>query len=119
MEIVTLTVASRDNVKRRLRNAFRGRKQGAQISFSSPQLLLKVMTYRRWEVIHVLTGAGPLTIAETARRLGRDLKAVDRDVQALLNAGILRKEGRRIIFPFDVVRINAVLSRKDADAAAA
>ena len=38
-----------------------------------------------------MTGAGPLAIRETARRVGRDVKAVHGDVHALLSAGILRK----------------------------
>ena len=40
----------------------------------------------------------------------RDVKAVHRDVHALLDAGILRKtrEGR-IVFPFDAVRVSFVL----------
>jgi len=39
MKIVTLEVASAEDVKRRTRNAFRGRKQGARISFATPELL--------------------------------------------------------------------------------
>jgi predicted transcriptional regulator len=116
METVTLTVASRVDVKRRLANAFKGKKQGAQISFATPGLLFRVLTPKRWDLICVLTGAGPLTITETARRLGRDAKVVERDVRALLNVGILRKDGRRIVFPFDAVRLDAVLSRNSVDA---
>ena len=36
-----------------------------------------------------MTGEGAMTIREAARRVGRDVKAVHGDVQALLNAGIL------------------------------
>ena len=47
---------------------------------------------------------------EPALRVARDVKAVHGDVQALLNAGILQKtEDRKIIFPFDAVRVDFTL----------
>ncbi len=49
-----------------------------------------------------MTGAGPVSIREAARRLGRDVKAVHSDVHLLLDAGILQKtDDGRIVFPFD------------------
>ena len=50
------------------------------------------------------------TTGTAARRVERDVKAVHRDVHALLDAGILRKtrEGR-IVFPFEAVRVSFVL----------
>jgi predicted transcriptional regulator len=57
-----------------------------------------------------MTGAGPITLREAARRVERDVKAVHGDVHALLNAGILQKtEDGRIVFPFVAVRVNFVL----------
>jgi predicted transcriptional regulator len=110
MKIVTLQVASLDDVKRRAQEAFRGNKQGARITFASPELLFKLLTAKRWELVRTMTGAGPLTIREAARRVGRDVKAVHGDVHALLKAGILQKtEGGRILFPFDAVRVDVTL----------
>ena len=51
-----------------------------------------------------MTGAGPLSIREAARRLDRDVKGVHGDVHALLNAGILQKT-----VPFDAVRVDIML----------
>jgi predicted transcriptional regulator len=42
-------------------------------------------------LIRTMTGAGPLTIREAARRVDRDVKGVHGDVRTLLNAGILQK----------------------------
>jgi predicted transcriptional regulator len=110
MKTVTLQVASRADVKRRAQDAFKGRKQGARISFASPELLFRVMTGKRWELIRALAGAGPLTIRGAARRVKRDVKAVHGDIHALLNAGILHKtEGGRIVFPFDAIRVDVML----------
>jgi len=70
-------------------------------------LLFKVLTSKRWELLKALTGAGPVTIREAARRVGRDVKAVHGDVHALLNVGILsRTEDGRIVFPFDAVHVD-------------
>lgn len=110
MKVVTLQVASLDEVKRRAQEAFRGGKQGARITFASPELLFKLLTTKRWELVRTLTGAGPLTIREAARRVGRDVKAVHGDVHALLNAGVLQKtETGRIEFPFDAIHVDVTL----------
>ena len=88
-----------------------GKASSARISFESPTLLFKVLTAKRWELLQCLTGAGPVTIREAARRVGRDVKAVHGDVRILLEAGILRgTEDRKIIFPFDALRVDFVLN---------
>ena len=110
MKTVTLQVATLDDVKRRARDAFKGRRQGARISFASPELLFRVMTGKRWELIRALTSAGPQTIRGAARRVKRDVKGVHGDVHALLNAGILQKtDDGRIVFPFDAIRVDVML----------
>jgi predicted transcriptional regulator len=109
MKVVTLQVASLDEVKRRAQEAFRGRKQGARVTFASPELLFKLLTAKRWELIRVMTGAGPMTIREAARRVDRDVKAVHGDVHALLKAGVLHKTDGKIVFPFDAVRVDVTL----------
>ena len=110
MKTVTLEVATLQEVKRRAQAAFTGRKQGARISFATPELLFQVMTAKRWELLRTMTGAGPLAIREAARRVDRDVKGVHGDVHALLKAGILQKTGDGlIIFPFDAVRVDIML----------
>lgn len=48
--------------------------------------------------------------AETARRAGRDVKAVHSDCHALLDAGVLRKTSdRKIEFPFSALHVDFVL----------
>jgi predicted transcriptional regulator len=82
----------------------------ARISFASPELLWRVLTAKRWELLKTLCGAGPVSIREAARRAGRDVKAVHGDVTALLNAGLLdRTEDGRIVFPFDAVKVEFLL----------
>jgi predicted transcriptional regulator len=84
--------------------------KSARISFASPELLWRVLTAKRWELLKVLCGAGPVSIREAARRVERDVKAVHGDVTALLNAGILvRTADRRIVFPFEAVKVEFLL----------
>jgi predicted transcriptional regulator len=65
-------------------------------SFESPELLFKVLSGKRWELLNALTGAGAMSIREAARRVERDVKAVHGDVTALLNAGILASWNDRL-----------------------
>lgn len=110
MNTITLEIASREKINRRFLHAFEGEPQGTFISFESPELLFKVISGKRWDLLKVMTGAGPMTIREAARRLERDVKAVHGDVQALLKAGILQKdENGRIVFPYDVVHVDFML----------
>lgn len=84
--------------------------KSARISFASPELLWQVLTAKRWQLLRALCGAGPVSIREAARRVGRDVKAVHGDVTALLNAGVLdRAEGGGIVFPFEAVKVEFML----------
>jgi predicted transcriptional regulator len=84
--------------------------KSARITFATPELLWKVLTAKRWQLLKARCGASPLSIREAARRVGRDAKAVHTDVTALLNAGVLdRVEDGRVIFPFDSVKVEFLL----------
>ena len=84
--------------------------KSARISFASPELLWKVLTAKRWELLKALCGAGPVSIREAARRLNRDVKAVHGDVSALLSAGVLiRTDAGEIEFPFEAVKVEFLL----------
>jgi predicted transcriptional regulator len=84
--------------------------RNARISFASPELLWKVLTAKRWELLKAMCGAGPISIREAARRVDRDVKAVHSDVTALLAAGVLdRTESGAIVFPFEAVKVEFLL----------
>lgn len=110
MNTVTIGVSSLDDTKTRMHRAFEGEKRGAFIGFESLELLWKVLTPKRWEIVRAMTGTGPLAIREVARRVARDVKSVHGDVQALLKAGVLdRADDGRIVFPYDEVRVDFVV----------
>ena len=112
MKTVILEVRSPSDSMAGFVNAWKTGKaeKSARIAFASPELLWQVLTAKRWELLKVLCGIGPVSIRETARRAGRDVKAVHGDVTALLNAGVLdHAEGGGIIFPFDAVKVEFML----------
>jgi len=110
MKTVTLSVANRQAVKQRALDAFSGKRRGAHISFASADLLWRVLTAKRWDLLKAMAGGGAMTLREAARRAGRDVKAVHGDVHALLATGVLRKNADgKIEFPFDAVHVDFVL----------
>lgn len=112
MKIVTLDVRAPSEAMADFTQGWKTGKpqRSARISFATPELLWKVLTEKRWELLKALCGAGPVSIREAARRVGRDVKAVHGDVTALLNAGVLgRTEDGQIVFPFDAVKVEFLL----------
>lgn len=110
MLTVKLGVSSGEKTNQRFLGAFKGESQGAAISFESAALLFKVLSGKRWDLLKVITGAGPMTIREAARRVETDVNAVHTDVYALLNAGLLQKtDDGCIVFPFDAVHVDFML----------
>ncbi len=89
---------------------FTGTSRGPSFSFATVELLWKVITPKRWEMLRAITGAGPLSIREIARRVRRDVKSVYGDVQALLKAGVLdHASDGRVLFPYDEIHVDFVL----------
>jgi len=87
-----------------------GKASAPRISFESPDLLFKVLSGKRWELLNVMTGAGAMSIREAARRVERDVKAVHGDVTALHNAGLLSKtDDGMIVFPYDAIHVDFML----------
>jgi predicted transcriptional regulator len=110
MTTVTIGIASDDATKSRISRAFAGKAQGVHISFPSLELLWKVITPRRWVMLRAMAGSGPLAIRAVARRMGRDVKTVHGDIQALLVAGVVDRTGDGlVVFPYDAVHVDFVL----------
>lgn len=110
MGSVTITVDSTESFKQRVKAAFSGKRQEQRISFESFELLWKVLAPNRMALVQTLTGAGPVTLREAARRVGRDVRAVHSDVHLLLRAGVLRKDDEgRIEFPHTGVHVDFTL----------
>ena len=82
----------------------------AHIGFATPELLWQVLTSKRWQLLKAMCGAGPISIREAARRVGRDVKAVHSDMTALLKAGLVdRTADGRVEFPFETIKVEFAL----------
>ena len=112
MKTVTLDVRPPSEAMADFTNAWKRGKgsRSARISFAAPELLWQVLTAKRWELLKVLCGAGPVSIREAARRVNRDVKAVHGDVTALLSAGVLsRTASGEVEFPVEAVKVEFLL----------
>ena len=112
MKTVILDVATRQQAGEDFVHAWESGEpeSNARISFDTPELLWKVLTARRWELLKSLCAAGPVSIREAARRVGRDVKIVHGDVTALLAAGVLdRTASGAIEFPYEAVKVEFLL----------
>lgn len=109
-QTVTIGIASLDDTKRQVAAAFRNEMQGHHIAFASVELLWSVLTAKRWEILQAMCGRQAGSIRDVARRVGRDVKAVHGDIQALLLAGLLDKtDDGKVLFPYAAVRVDFTL----------
>ena len=110
MNTVTIGVSSIDGTKERMSRAFRGEEQGAFIGFANLEVLWKVLTPKRWDIVRAMAGTGPLAIRAVARRVDRDVKSVHGDMHALLKAGVLdRADDGRMVFSYDEIHVDFVV----------
>lgn len=107
---VTIEVADIEATKARMKAAFRGEVQGNFITFPTHEDLWTTLTANRWAILRALTGANSLGVRELARRVGRDVKGVHTDAQALVLCGIISKTSSgKLLFPYDAVHVDFML----------
>lgn len=112
MRTVTIEVSSIRKSLGRFRRAVKTRAaQGEFVSFENLDTLLKTLTSKRWELLRTLQAREPMSIRALARELGRDIKNVHTDIQALVEIGLIEKDGRRIRVPFDEIRAEFVVRK--------
>ena len=96
-----IVVESIDDVNKRWVNALKGkiksRKGVDLISVGSWDILAKVLSAPRLEILTAIPRIKPKSIADLARQLKRDFKNVHSDVRFLANLGLidLKEEGVR------------------------
>ena len=108
MRTVILGIETQSGVTRRILATAKGQPRVGdnRISFENVSELWRVLAPKRMEIVRSMTGTGPLTIREVARRVGRDFKAVYSDITMLINAGIVeRTASGKVEFPYDHVHV--------------
>jgi predicted transcriptional regulator len=94
------------------RRAQRTNYQGETLNFETPAMFFARLTERRWMLVQTLLGTGELSVRELARRLGRDVKRVHEDVEALAELGLLERSARGgVLCPFDAIHVDLRLHR--------
>ncbi len=110
MTTLTINVADLETLKASMTAAFRGVPQGCSYSFPSEEQLLATLNANRWAILKALTGAGPLGVRELARRIGRDVKGVHTDTQALVNCGLIDKTDKgKLSLPYDEIHLEMIV----------
>jgi predicted transcriptional regulator len=85
------------------------------VSFEQIGQMLATFTPKRWELIAALREAGPLTVAELARRLGRDYKNVHTDVSQLTEwMAVERGDDGRVSVPWSEIVVDMKLPERAA-----
>jgi hypothetical protein len=105
MKTVTLEVRSPEEGMKEFVQTWRsGRAQrSVRIGFATPELLWKVLSAKRWELLKALVAPGRSPYAK--RHVG-----VQRDVTALLSAGLLnRTKTGNIEFPYEAIKVEFLL----------
>lgn len=109
MRTVVFSIRSLDSALAGFADAWkRGQAAGtAQLGFATWDLMHKVLSPKRLEIVRVMTGAGPLSIREIARRVGRDFKGVHSDLTLLRESGVVqRHDSGKLVFPYDRIHVD-------------
>lgn len=107
MNTVIVRLSSMADVKARFAAAVRSAEAGEEIEatpsieFASYEDMHKVLAPSRLAIVKALAGQGALSMREIARRVGRDVQAVHRDVTTLINAGVIDRTAEGVEFPYE------------------
>lgn len=122
MNTLVIRVMSTNEAFEDVRKSFTAVMSGQSISdpftltFPDIESLSRTMlSSGRLQIINAMTGADAMSIRELSRRIGRDFRGVHRDVQALLNAGVIdHDENGKIVFPYDAIHFDFTLQSSAA-----
>ena len=101
MKTVTICVSTLEEQKRRMAAAFEGVAQEPRIALASYELMHKVLTPKRLELLQAMLGQVPLGLRELTRRIKRDVSNVHDDIEALTRAGVFDRTDEGVVFPYD------------------
>ena len=82
----------------------------AHVTFLDLETMLSALSPRRLDLLKYVRQHGATNVRELATKIDRDYKNVHDDVVALEAVGLLLREGRKIIAPWDEVQASVALS---------
>ena len=81
--------------------------QGERLNFETPEVFFSRLTARRWALMHLLLGAGEVSVRDLARRAERDVRRVHEDVTMLAALGLVeRTERGGVVCPFADIHVD-------------
>lgn len=86
------------------------RVEETHVTFLDLESMLAALSPRRLELLRHVHAHGASSVRELAAALGRDYKNVHQDVSALTAAGLLLREGRQLLAPWDEVQASLALN---------
>lgn len=112
MNTLNVRIASHADTKSRFLQAAQQALTGDTVAvtpslkFLSYDDMHRVLAPSRLAIVKALAGQGALSIREVARRVGRDVQAVHRDVTTLINAGVIDRAEGGIVFPYERIHFD-------------
>ena len=111
---VQVNVGSLADMGRRFVSAWKQAESGepvdqTHITFLDVQTMFETLSPRRLDLLRQVRQHGAGNVRELAKTLGRDYKNVHQDVATLQSAGLLLREGRKLIAPWDELQANVSL----------
>ncbi len=80
------------------------------IAFETMEVLLKVLTANRWQLLRRLRAEGGTSIRHLAGLLKRDYRGVHADVHALIDAGLIERTDKGVIFvPWERITVEMAI----------
>lgn len=79
------------------------------VTFLNIQTMLDALSPRRLELLRHVRQHGAENVRELSQTLKRDYKNVHQDVTMLEAAGLLQRDGRKLIAPWDALQANVSL----------
>lgn len=110
MSTVIFSVRSNDQITQDILRFADGHADAVpRISFDTHERMWTLLNGKRWDILRIMAGAGPLSIREIARRVGRDVKAVHGDVTMLATCGVIDRTEAGVVFPYDTIHVDYTL----------
>ncbi|EXL03625.1 winged helix-turn-helix transcriptional regulator [Aquamicrobium defluvii] len=112
MKTLTVRLGSMSDIRGRIAAASKQVLAGQQVdvqpalNFGSYEDMHRVLAPSRLAIVKALAGQGALSIREVARRVGRDVQAVHRDVTMLINSGVIDRTENGVEFPYETIHFD-------------
>ncbi len=112
---IRIHVGSIDEMGERFSSAWKRAADGkhvdeTHVTFLDMETMVEALSPRRLELLKYVHRHGAESVRELAERFGRDYKNVHQDVTVLESAGLLIREGRKLMAPWDELQASVSLN---------